>query len=177
MRLLLVALVTVLTVPACGHEVTSTPALSTTTPTITTPAPSPSPTTLTIAQAAAKYKQIVKPSNDITFGEFRHAQEAYSANPTDATRAALNTAAGHMAVALRTMAQEFRSAAWPPDAQAAMADLIKADASYVAGANALSAAKTDADVQSAIALFDDKAVAQSSELVREALGLPPAPTG
>ena len=92
MRLLLVALVTVLTVPACGHEVTSTPALSTTTPTITTPAPSPSPTTLTIAQAAAKYKQIVKPSNDITFGEFRHAQEAYSANPTDATRAALNTA-------------------------------------------------------------------------------------
>lgn len=178
MRLLLTALVTVLTVTACGSDTTSTPDSGTTAPTVTAPAstPAPTPTALTIAQAAAKYQQIVKPSNDITFGEFGHAEDAYNANPTDTTRAALNTAAKHLAVALRTMAQKFRSTPWPPEAQSAMADLTKADASQIAGANTLSAAKTDADVQSAMTLFDDKAVAQSSELVRESLGLPPAPT-
>lgn len=176
MRLLLVALATALMAAACGHDTTPTALLDATAPTVTTPAPSPTPTTLTIAQAAEKYQQIVKPSNDILLGEWHFAIQAYDANPTDASRTVLNTAAKHLAVALRTMAQEFRSTPWPQDAQSAMADLIKANASYVVGANDLAAAKTDDAVQSALALFDDKAVAQSSELVRQVLGLPPAPT-
>lgn len=172
-----------LTLAGCGSSSNTTRTAAATSPAaapaVTTtagPTPTPTPTTLTVAQAAARYQQLVKPSNAIVFGEYKHAVDAYQAAQSDTTRAALATAAAHLAAADRIQVTGFRNTAWPPSVQGPINDLIKVNASDIAATRALAAAKTDADVAAAFEMFDDQAAGQAAELVREALGLPPAPT-